>query len=139
MPAQTRPIPSHVSSVMSFPSTYHSPRTVKRKASEFVIGTVRDSSARPIQRSGPRDRREGGVWNLPAFPTSRKNQTLPDKFNTSGIAYRGLRSRPTILNSILAICRQSQGLLGSVMEGLVGVWNVMAALRRKGVVNPQQS
>jgi len=65
IPAQTRPMPSQVSRVMSFLSTHHSPKTVKRKASELVIGTVRESSA---------------------WPTSRKNQILPVKFNTSGIA-----------------------------------------------------
>jgi hypothetical protein len=43
-----------------------------------------------------------------------------------------------ILNKIFAICRQSQGLFGSVMDGLVGDWNVMAALRINGVVKPQQ-
>jgi len=39
---------------------------------------------------------------------------------------------------IKAICRESQGLLGLVMDGLEGTWYVMAALRMKGVVKPQQ-
>jgi len=43
-----------------------------------------------------------------------------------------------IEKKILAICRKSQGLLGSVMDGLEGTWYVMAALRMKGVVKPQQ-
>jgi hypothetical protein len=44
IPAQTIAMPNHVSLLMILPSTYQSPRTVKRKASEFVIGTVRESS-----------------------------------------------------------------------------------------------
>lgn len=50
IPAQTKAIPNHVSLLMIFPSTYHSPKTVKRKASEFVIGTVRESSGHEQQR-----------------------------------------------------------------------------------------
>ena len=44
LPAQTNAMPTHVFVLMIFPSTYQSPKTVKRKASEFVIGTVRESS-----------------------------------------------------------------------------------------------
>ena len=43
-----------------------------------------------------------------------------------------------IEKKILAICRKSHDLLGSVMDGLEGTWYVMAALRMKGVVKPQQ-
>jgi hypothetical protein len=43
-----------------------------------------------------------------------------------------------ILKKILAICRESQDLLGSVMDGFEGTWYVMAALRINGVVKPQQ-
>ena len=45
IPAQTNAMPNHVSLLMILPSTYQSPKTVKRKASEFVIGTVSESSA----------------------------------------------------------------------------------------------
>ena len=44
MPAHTNAMPNHVSLLMILPSTYQSPNTVKRKASEFVIGIVSDSS-----------------------------------------------------------------------------------------------
>jgi hypothetical protein len=44
VPPKTRSIPSQVLRDMTLPSTYHSPKTVKRKAMEFVIGTVRESS-----------------------------------------------------------------------------------------------
>lgn len=44
IPAQTNVMPTHVSRVITLPSAHHSPRTVNRKASEFVIGTVRDNS-----------------------------------------------------------------------------------------------
>jgi hypothetical protein len=43
-----------------------------------------------------------------------------------------------ILKKALAICRKSQGLLGSVIDEFEGVWYVMAALRINGVVKPQQ-
>lgn len=45
IPPQTNAIPIHVSRSISFPSAYHSPSTVNRKANELVIGTVSDSSA----------------------------------------------------------------------------------------------
>lgn len=44
MPAQTNIMPTHVSLEMILPSAYHSPSTVKRNASEFVMGTVSDNS-----------------------------------------------------------------------------------------------
>jgi hypothetical protein len=44
IPAKTIVMPNAVSFVINFPSANHSPSTVKRKASEFVIGTVNDSS-----------------------------------------------------------------------------------------------
>lgn len=45
IPPKTSPIPNHVLAEITFRSTYHSPRTVKRKAIELVMGTVRESSA----------------------------------------------------------------------------------------------
>ena len=42
-----------------------------------------------------------------------------------------------IEKKILAICREIQDLLGSVIERLVGDWYVMAALRMNGGVKPQ--
>lgn len=65
IPPQTNAMPIHVSRSISLPSAYHSPRTVNRNANEFVIGTVSDSSA---------------------WPTSKKNHTLPVKLHNSGIA-----------------------------------------------------
>jgi hypothetical protein len=50
---------------MTLPSAHHSPTTVNKKASEFVMGTVRLNSA---------------------FPIKMKNHTLPVTFNSSGIA-----------------------------------------------------
>ena len=44
IPEQTKAIPSHVSRLMTLPSTYQSPRTVKRNARELVIGIVSESS-----------------------------------------------------------------------------------------------
>ena len=44
IPAKTIVMPNAVSFVINFPSANHSPSTVKRKASEFVIGTVNESS-----------------------------------------------------------------------------------------------
>ena len=44
IPARTRTIPIHVSFAMTFRSTYHSPKTVKRNALLFARGTVRESS-----------------------------------------------------------------------------------------------
>jgi hypothetical protein len=43
-----------------------------------------------------------------------------------------------ILKKIFAIWRKSQGLFGSVTDEFEGVWYVIAALRIKGVVKPQQ-
>lgn len=65
-------MPIQVSRDITLPSTHHSPRTVNKNAREFVIGTVRLSSACPI---------------------NRKNQTLPVTFNSSGIAYAGFLRR----------------------------------------------
>jgi len=95
MPAQTKIIPSKVSFVMSLPSAYHSPSTVNRNASEFVMGTVRESSA---------------------CPTSRKNQILPVKLSRRGTAYPGLRSSPMTVKKALAICLDIQDRLGSVID-----------------------
>jgi hypothetical protein len=64
MPKQTNPIPSQVFLSTVFLSTTHSPRTVNKNASEFVIGTVKLSSD---------------------CPTSRKNQRLPERLMASGI------------------------------------------------------
>jgi hypothetical protein len=33
---------------ITFPSAHHSPKTVNRKASEFVIGTVSDNSVETV-------------------------------------------------------------------------------------------
>jgi hypothetical protein len=51
IPPSTRAIPSHVSRAITFLSTYHSPRTVKRNALEFARGTVKESSARLLAAS----------------------------------------------------------------------------------------
>jgi hypothetical protein len=59
--------------LITFFSAHHSPKTVNRNASEFVIGTVRLSSALPIKM---------------------KNHTLPVTFNSSGTAYAGLLRMP---------------------------------------------
>jgi len=45
MPPSTRLMPIQVSRDITFPSAHHSPSTVNKKASEFVIGTVSESSA----------------------------------------------------------------------------------------------
>lgn len=70
---------------ITFPSAHHSPSTVNKNASEFVIGTVRLNSTNPnvscIQPQGPL--LEG---NLPACPISKKNHTLPVTFNSKGTA-----------------------------------------------------
>lgn len=99
MPAHTKIIPNQVSLEMSLPSAYHSPSTVKRKANEFVMGTVSDNSA---------------------CPTSKKNQILPVKFSTKGTAYPGLLNRPRTAKKAFAICRDSQERLGSVIDACVG-------------------
>lgn len=61
-----------MSLLITFLSTHQSPNTVNRKASELVIGTVKLSSALPI---------------------NRKNHTLPVRLITSGIAYLGFRNK----------------------------------------------
>lgn len=66
MPVQTNAIPNHVSLVMILPSTYQSPRTVKRKASEFVIGTVSESSGETYKQVS------GVIHSRQAGPKSRK-------------------------------------------------------------------
>lgn len=81
MPAQTNSMPNHVSLVISFPSTTYSPRTVNRKAKEFVIGTVSDNSTTYELRTVSIIER-----SIPALPTSKKNHILPVKFAASGIA-----------------------------------------------------
>lgn len=98
------------------PSAHHSPKTVKRNASEFVMGTVRLNSARNRQISssffsdGPKQTRldnpiekrfRGG--SLPAFPTSKKNQTLPVRLITKGIEYAGDLSKFSTVQMALAI------------------------------------
>lgn len=65
MPAHTSVIPTQVSRAITLPSAHHSPSTVNKKASELVMGTVSDSSA---------------------CPTSKKNQMLPVRLASSGIA-----------------------------------------------------
>ena len=51
IPPQTRIIPIQVSLVMSLPSARYSPSTVNKKAKEFVMGTVRDSSGDDVSKS----------------------------------------------------------------------------------------
>lgn len=82
IPPKTKPIPIQVSREMTLPSAHHSPNTVNRKASEFVMGTVRLSSA---------------------FPTSKKNQILPVRLMTKGIAYAGVLSRFSTVQMALEI------------------------------------
>ena len=56
IPPHTRIIPIHVSRVMSLPSARYSPSTVNKKASEFVMGTVRDNSGHEVSKSKALDR-----------------------------------------------------------------------------------
>jgi hypothetical protein len=65
--------PHNVPLLITFFSAHHSPNTVNKKANEFVIGTVRLSSALPIKM---------------------KNHTLPVTLSSSGTAYAGLLSTP---------------------------------------------
>jgi hypothetical protein len=58
---------------MVFFSANHSPSTVNRNASEFVMGTVKLNSA---------------------FPIRMKNQILPVMLNNRGTAYAGLLRTP---------------------------------------------
>ena len=55
IPAQTQIIPIQVSREMSLPSARYSPSTVKRKASELVIGTVKESSKQVSEHHIHRD------------------------------------------------------------------------------------
>ncbi len=103
---------------ITFLSTYHSPKTVNKKANEFVIGTVRLKSA---------------------FPTTKKNHTLPVKFNTNGTAYLQSLNRSTTPKN------PPRNFLFTKLDFTVsdsrigwggGLCN-RAARRMKGVVKPQ--
>ena len=85
--------------LMTFFSAHHSPSTVNRKASEFVIGTVRLNSA---------------------FPINIKNHTLPVTFNKSGTAYAGRLRTPITAYSTPRTFFLSHELFGSVRAGRCG-------------------
>lgn len=85
--------------LITFPSTHQSPMTVKRNASVLTMGTVRLNSEEqgrvsqniPAQKSAQRPTAEGprslgAFLDSPAFPMSRKNQTLPVRLSSSGTA-----------------------------------------------------
>lgn len=109
MPPRTRTMPSHVSSEvslgslniyktvtvprdMTLPSAHHSPSTVKRKANELVMGTVRLSSACPM---------------------IRKNRAPPEMLRSSGIAYAGFLSRSVTVYMMVHAFRLIQDMLWS--------------------------
>ncbi len=97
IPTSTHPIPTHVSLPTPFPSATHSPSTVNKNASEFVIGTVRLSSALPI---------------------STKNHTLPVTLSSSGIAYAGRESTPmTAYQVVSSLLRSQEDEVGGGREG----------------------
>ncbi len=136
--------------LITFLSTHQSPNTVNRKASELVIGTVKDSSS-PHQHVFPAHptlstfhlpsptapkKRQG---NLPALPINKKNHTLPVRLITSGIAYLGLRNRSTTpkrapRNFDLI---QLDFTDGESRIGCGGGECCRAAARMNGVVKPQ--
>lgn len=129
IPEHTKTIPSQVSRLMTLPSTYHSPNTVKRNARELVMGIVSDSSINGhVSKMGLFE--QSKKWTLeqrtreesssPAFPTNRKNQIEPVKLQSSGTAYRGLFSNPMTVKKAFATCRASQLRWGSVMDGWFG-------------------
>lgn len=82
--------------LITFFSAHHSPSTVKRNASEFVMGTVRLSSALPI---------------------SMKNHTLPVIFNKRGTAYAGRLSTPMTAYHIPKTFLFSHEVFGSLRDG----------------------
>ena len=70
---------------MTFFSAYHSPSTVKRNASEFVMGTVRLSSTPDTRRSsqsvidgGMTTRYQGGAGPTSATPNEAPPTTIHD-------------------------------------------------------------
>lgn len=77
--------------VITFFSAHHSPNTVNRKASEFVIGTVRLSSINSrisqfSHRNTQSRRHQTQKQNSPACPINKKNHTLPVTLIKNGIA-----------------------------------------------------
>jgi len=90
---------------------------VKRNANELVIGTVKLNSALPIKR---------------------KNQTLPVRLITSGMAYFGFRSKSTTPKKAPRTFDLNQLDLteGESRIGCGGGECVRAAARMKGVVKP---
>jgi hypothetical protein len=84
---------------MTFFSAHHSPSTVNMNAKEFVIGTVKLSSALPI---------------------NMKNQTLPVTLSSSGTAYAGLLSTPMTAYHMPSTFFFSHELFGSLSEGRWG-------------------
>jgi hypothetical protein len=85
--------------LMTFFSAHHSPSTVNINASEFVMGTVKLSSALPI---------------------SMKNHTLPVMLSSSGTAYAGRDSTPITAYHMPSTFFLSHELFGSVREGRCG-------------------
>src|SRR2546421_10441326 len=75
---------------IGFPSIHHSPSTVNKNASEFVIGVVSESSTR-AESAFPSPKNQ--ETNSPAFPTNKKNHRLPVMLMSSGRAYFQFLSR----------------------------------------------
>jgi hypothetical protein len=103
--------------LMTFFSAHHSPNTVNKNASEFVIGTVRLSSVLvsvlPLHVISPHS-------DLPAFPINTKNHTLPVTFNSNGTAYAGRLSTPITAYQIPSTFFFSHELRGSESAACVG-------------------
>jgi len=102
--------------LITFFSAHHSPNTVNKNASEFVIGTVKLNSA-PYQHSSP-----ASVCNVysPAFPINTKNHTLPVTFNSNGTAYAGRLNTPITAYHIPSTFFFSHELRGSESAACVG-------------------
>lgn len=82
--------------MITFFSAHHSPSTVNMKAREFVMGTVKLSSALPMRK---------------------KNHMLPVTLSKKGIAYAGRDSTPITAKKTPNIFFFSHELFGSVREG----------------------
>jgi len=84
---------------MTFFSAHHSPSTVNMKASEFVMGTVKLSSALPMRM---------------------KNHMLPVTLSSNGTAYAGRERTPMTAYHMPSTFFLSHEFFGSVRDGRCG-------------------
>ena len=141
IPLQPSPSQRTIPLPITFFSTTHSPKTVNKNASEFVIGTVRLNSAigRNISINTSLPLYKNTNTNSPAFPTTKKNHTLPVRFSTKGRAYRQSLNKSITPNAAPSTFFLTQLLVtaGEERIGCGGGTCRRAPRRMKGVVKPQ--